>query len=243
MKRQHTRIAAAVAALLIVGPAWAGKGPGNQAQSANDAGTCPRCAAQVVVGTLDQGETASLVFMREEEKMARDLYLGFGEQWPLPLFANIARSEQRHLDAVGRLLAKYGVTDPLLEDVQGMFVNPDLQALFDELAARGAGSLAEALQVGALVEEVDIADLVAAIAETDDADVAGVYEHLLRGSRNHLRAFVREIERQGEVYVAQHLEQAAVDEILDSPTERGGDGNGRNGGNGHGGNGRGGRGR
>ncbi len=86
----------------------------------------------------------------------------------------------------------------------------------------------EALQVGALIEEVDIEDLQLAIEETDNADLQNAYDNLMRGSRNHLRAFVAEIERTGVVYEAQHLDQTIVDAILDGPVERGGSSKKRN---------------
>ncbi len=220
MKRRNTLIATAVAALLIATPVIAGKGAANNAQIAGQSGSCTLCTTQAVAGTLDTMERGTLVYMREEEKMARDLYLGMSEQWSLPLFANIAASEQKHMDAIGTLLSKYAVADPVIDGSLGLFVDPTLQSLYQELASQGERSLLEALYVGALVEEVDIGDLVNAIAETDNPDVAQVYENLMRGSRNHLRAFVREIERQGVVYEAQSLDQDAVDAILNSPIER-----------------------
>lgn len=49
--------------------------------------------------------------MREEEKLARDVYLTFGEKWGLTLFTNIAKSEQTHTDAVKTLLDRYEIKD------------------------------------------------------------------------------------------------------------------------------------
>jgi hypothetical protein len=89
------------------------------------------------------------------------------------------------------------------------------------LTARGQTSELEALKVGAFIEEVDMRDIQAAIENSDHADIVQTYENLLRGSRNHLRAFVRTIESLGAVYEAQVLPQTEVDAIVDSPTERG----------------------
>ena len=83
----------------------------------------------------------------------------------------------------------------------------------------GMTSLEDALRVGAIVEELDIADLRARPA--DAPDVAQVFASLERGSRNHLRAFVRQLDRLDADYAPTHLPQAEVDEILAGGIERG----------------------
>ncbi len=170
--------------------------------------------------TLTVSEIESLLFMREEEKMARDVYLTLYDIWDDELFNNIASSEQEHMDAVKSLLDKYDLIDPVIDSI-GAFENPDLQHLYDELISRGEKSHMEALFVGALIEEVDMRDIQEAIDEAEKADIIRVYENLLKGSRNHLRAFVGKIEDEGVVYEAQVLTQEEVDEIVDSPMERG----------------------
>ena len=180
----------------------------------------PQGGRGVRVQPLSADEAATLTFMREEEKMARDVYLNMAARWALPPFANIAKSEQQHMDAIKAKLDKYGLPDPAKPEI-GAFKNAEIQALYDELMDRGETSYLEALWVGGLIEEVDIEDIDNAIAATSHADLAQVYGNLLRGSRNHLRAFASAIERQGEVYKAQHLDQETVDAIIDSPMERG----------------------
>ena len=180
----------------------------------------PQGGRGVRVQPLSADEAATLTFMREEEKMARDVYLNMAARWALLPFANIAKSEQQHMDAIKAKLDRYGLPDPALAEI-GAFRNAELQALYDGLMDRGETSYLEALWVGGLIEEVDIEDLDNAIAATSHADLAQVYGNLLRGSRNHLRAFASAIERQGEVYKAQHLDQETVDPIIDSPMERG----------------------
>ncbi len=186
------------------------------------AGPNGRQPAQPVLSELDPGEAATLVFMREEERVARDVYLNMDALWQLLPFGNIAASEQKHMDAIKGAMDKYGLADPSNPDDIGIYFDGALQRLYTDLIDRGEGSYLAALQVGALIEEVDIEDNEVAIAATDNADLQTIYNNLLRGSRNHLRAFVAEIERQGVVYSAQHLTQEAVDTILDTPMERGG---------------------
>ncbi len=177
-------------------------------------------ARNMNLAELDTTEAADLTYMREEEKLARDVYQNFYPLWNITLFDNISQSEQQHFDAIGGLLDSYRLADPARMDLPGVFQNPDLQALFDQLLEQGAGSALAALQAGALIEETDMVDIAKAIIETDQPDILQVYENLLRGSRNHLRAFVAAIEAAGIPYQAQVLTQDQVDAIVDSPMER-----------------------
>ena len=140
-------------------------------------------------GVLTAQETADMQYMREEEKLARDVYNVMYEKWQLRIFSNIAQSEQRHTDAVRSLIIKYAVTDPAATTAPGVFVNGDLQALYNELVSRGSVSKDAAIGVGVLIEQTDIADLKRARANTGKADILQVYGNLLDGSNNHLAAF------------------------------------------------------
>lgn len=176
---------------------------------------------QTASDALSVAEEADIRFMREEEKLARDVYTSLYALWSRTLFANIAASEQTHMDSMAKLIASYELDDPVRDDRTGGFSDPALASLYVELTARGQTSSLEALYVGAYIEEVDMRDIQAAIARATHADIVATYENLLRGSRNHLRAFVRAIETGGVVYEAQVLPQAEVDAIVDSPLERG----------------------
>ena len=170
---------------------------------------------------LSKIETAYLVFMREEEKLARDSYLVLDDLWHLTVFANIAQSEQQHMDAVKNMLDKHGIKDPVTDEEDiGTFVNGDLQDLFDDLMAGGDDSELSALTVGGIIEETDMRDIQEAIDATSHLDVKRVYESLLCGSRSHLRSFVKNIQLSGETYVATVLTQEEVDAIAYSPMER-----------------------
>ncbi len=102
--------------------------------------------------------------MREEEKLAGDVYRYFYDLWGSTIFQNIASSEDAHTDAILDLLNQYGIEDPASAD-PGVFSNPDLQALYDELTAMGSNSLKEAFLVGAAIEEIDILDIEEYIAQ------------------------------------------------------------------------------
>ncbi len=170
---------------------------------------------------LSSGEETTLRFMREEEKMARDVYLTLFDLWEDPVFENIARSEQKHMEAIKRLLEEYAITDPVIGDVVGVFENETLDGLYHRLMDEGGLSREKALRTGAYIEEIDILDLERAIDEAGQDDLIQVYKNLLRGSRNHLRAFVHRLENMGVVYEAMAMDQAELDAIVDSPMERG----------------------
>jgi hypothetical protein len=177
-------------------------------------------------GELSEGEKSDLLYMREEEKLARDVYTTLYNMWGIPVFQNIAASEQAHMDAVRTLLDVYGLEDPAQEQA-GVFTNPELQSLYEELTARGSQSLSEALKVGGAIEEIDILDLQDSLSRTDNADIQQVYSNLLRGSSSHLGAFARTLQTQtGETYQPQYMELESYNAILNSGSQGGGYGSG-----------------
>ncbi len=143
---------------------------------------------------LEAQEQADLLFMREEEQLARDVYLTLADQWGIRVFSNIARSEQRHMDSVGNLLDFYDLEDPLEGGVEvGVFENEDLQVLYNQLVDQGSVSQEAALLVGKQIEELDIEDLNQALEDTDETKIQQVYNNLLTASEKHLRAFNRQL--------------------------------------------------
>ena len=223
MNMKMITFALPLAAVLAVSPLQAGW-KGGKLGAGGQGGT----GVQLTMA-LSDAEAATLVFMREEEKLARDVYITLYEQWDHPVFNNISGSEQRHMDSMKSKIDKYGLVDPVTDDTVGVFQNEELSTLYNALIERGSVSLEDALHVGGYIEELDISDLEEAIAESSHADVSRAYENLERGSRNHLRAFVRQIEDLGIVYEAQVMSQEEVDAIVNSSMERGGKGPGKRG--------------
>lgn len=177
--------------------------------------------SSVPPGSLTDVERAGLLRMREEEKLARDVYTTLGDLWGLRTFDNITAAEETHMAAVATLLDRYGLADPAAGRAVGSFTDPAIQALYDQLVAQGRRSATEALAVGAAIEELDIVDL--RERATAVVDIALVYADLERGSRNHLRAFTSQLERSGVEYRPVHLASADFDAIVASAIERGGE--------------------
>lgn len=133
-----------------------------------------------------------LIYLIEEEKLAHDVYTVLSAQWGGNTFSNILASETTHQDMVLELLTSYGLADPRLQDI-GVFTNPDLQALYDQLIAQGMTSQTEAYKVGVLIEEKDITDLTTAIDTTTDSNIISVLEKLRSASESHLSAFSKKL--------------------------------------------------
>ena len=223
-RRQWMKWAAAGVVSTLAG-SLTGCGGGSDASPAEPDNGLSTLQAQVYalpLEALSDAERAGLLFMREEEQLAHDVYIASAARWPaLPVFGNIAESETRHAAAVAYLLERYAIADPMEGIADGVFPTPDFQTLHDQLVARSAGSLIDALVVGCEIEELDMRDIATQLLAADNADIRTVYEHLLRGSRNHLRSFYAVLLQQGGSYTPQYIAQAEFDAIVNATMESG----------------------
>ncbi|HQE97534.1 MAG TPA: DUF2202 domain-containing protein [Methanothrix sp.] len=183
----------------------------NQTTSVNDTALNLALAGQPS-NVLTSQEEEGLLFMAEEEKLAGDVYSSLNEIWSLRVFDNIGRAERTHQAAVETLLVRYSLAVPA--NPPGEFSNETLQSLYNDLVSRGGLSVEEALRVGASIEELDILDLEERMAQTDKEDIQLVYSNLKRGSENHLRAFVNNLERRGIEYRPEYLSLQEYDGII-----------------------------
>ena len=168
-------------------------------------------------------ESALLLHLREEEKLARDVYDRFAASEPL--FATLADAERNHFEAVGRLLSTRGLHDPAQNRAPGAFEDRAFAELYTAFVARGTTPVAR-LEVGLEIEELDLSDLERALAIATSPDVRRVFTNLARGSRNHLRHLHASLAAAGGSYAPRHLSREAYDAIVGSPIERGGGGGG-----------------
>ncbi|NYT20449.1 MAG: DUF2202 domain-containing protein [Methanomicrobiales archaeon] len=185
-----------------------------------DSGNLSRELGPVPAGMLTPAEEQDILFMQEEEKLARDVYAALYEKWQIRAFLNIGEAEQTHLDSMTVLVDRYQI-ESRISNERGVFSNETLRFLYDDLVARGSTSSEEALRVGALIEEIDIVDLQEAMTRTGRQDILQVYDNLAKGSRNHLRAFVNVMGQQGISYTPQVLPQDEYQAIIASSAERG----------------------
>ncbi len=171
--------------------------------------------------SLNADEILSLRRMREEEKLAHDVYLTLYNKWKVNIFSNIASSEQTHTNAVLSLLNKYQQTDLVGNNSIGLFSDTTLQSLYNQLVAQGSTSVEAGFKVGATIEDLDIFDLNNWSPKVDNQDINYVFQNLTKGSRNHMRSFYGQIISSGGMYTAQYISPAELDAIISSPKETG----------------------
>ena len=163
---------------------------------------------------ISRTEEKDLKYMREEEKLAHDFYSQMYDKWELRPFYNISGAELRHMNAIKSMLDKYSITDPVKDKSIGTFTDNDIKKLYENLIEQGKKSEIDALKAGAEIEEMDIKDLMSAIKETDNEDLKFVYNNLMGGSHNHLRAFIRNLDRRNIDYSPKHLDIKTFEDIL-----------------------------
>ena len=153
--------------------------------------------------TLSQALKDAITHMYNEEGLAHDVYLNIYKVQAVKQLQNIAtNSEVKHIEAVNQLAIKYDLNitkypetdEPYSIDGigNGLYSVPAVQALYNTLYAKGIKSKKDALEVGCMVEVVDINDLneYIELAEgSNAADVLEVFHFLRNGSYTHYWAF------------------------------------------------------
>lgn len=235
MKRKTVRPGAIVLIIFLLGSSTLGALGGNSGNAATSGrgkpaaavpaaqeGQLPGIIEAMPLQPLSEGEIAGILLMREEEKLARDMYAALYETWRIPVFANISGSEQTHMDWMELIIQRYNLDDPASSgSAPGNYESDELQQVYDQLLEKGLASLKGALEVGATVEDLDIADLERLIAESDNDDLRVVYQNLNKGSRNHLRSFYSQLQRQGANYTPRYISDKLFRAIIGSRNERG----------------------
>jgi hypothetical protein len=170
--------------------------------------------------SISDEEMALLLEMKEEEKLAHDVYTFFYQKWGSQIFYNISQAEERHTNAVVLLLEYYGSDDVTVEDA-GIFSIDEFKTLYNNLVTAGSVSVEEAFKTGTLIEEMDIKDLKDALEVVKNENIILVFENLLKGSRNHLRAFIRHLTSLGLSYAPVFISEDEYEQIINSPMEQG----------------------
>ena len=171
--------------------------------------------AGMAAATLSPREEEGVLFIWEEEKVARDLYMQLYQETKQSIFLDLARSEQSHMDQAKTLVDKYNLELPV-EDEPGVFSNQTLIGLYNDLLVQGMRSQEDALKVAATFEEISIVDLEKELEVSDNQDVTVVFQGLLAGSRKHLRSYVRDLQDMGIEYTPQYMTQEEFDEVVKS---------------------------
>ena len=164
--------------------------------------------------TLSQPLKDALTYMYSEEGLAHDVYLNINKIQPLQQFENIAKkSEVKHMEAVNQLAIKYDLnitrypdtdkpysTDDLKRYGDGKYPVEPVQELYNILYDKGITSKQNALEVGCMVEVVDVDDLLKYLGfakASNASDVEEVFTFLVNGSYNHYWAFDKGLKDMG----------------------------------------------
>lgn len=162
--------------------------------------------------SITEADKTALLFMLEEEKLARDTYFYLDSVWSINQFTNIKMSEQQHMDAVENLLKSYDI--PYQIAPAGVFEDSLLRSLYTKFKLDGVQSKINAFTIGATIEDLDIVDLREFISETTNQNLIDVFENLECGSNNHLRSFIKGLNKEGGSYTPQFLSQTEYDLII-----------------------------
>ncbi|MBP6446320.1 MAG: DUF2202 domain-containing protein [Saprospiraceae bacterium] len=172
-----------------------------------------------IVSKLTDQEKLDLIFLRQEEKLAHDVYVYAFKKYGITIFNNISNSEQTHITNMTDLLTKYKIVDPASGLQEGEFADFQLQTLYYQLITKVNISLKDALEAGATIEDLDISDIQSFYKNTTKADIIQVYELLTCGSRNHLRGFTGQLKTLGSSYTPQFLTDGEYQTILSGSHE------------------------
>lgn len=174
-----------------------------------------------VFSQLTDAEINSIMSLREEEKVAYDVYTFMFEKYESKVFKNIAENEKDHMDKIKELIIQFNLNDPLsgISDQKGVFNNKKMQALYDEMIMAGNYGLLDALRAAARFEETDIIDLRNDLSAASDQTVVNTYINLESSSQDHLRALVKVIKDEGISYKPSYLSKEDFDKIMSVKTK------------------------
>jgi hypothetical protein len=181
--------------------------------------SCTKKDDAVIVPVNDQ-EKSDLIFLREEEKLAHDVYIYAFRKYNNSTFSNIANSEQSHTNSVLNLLTQRNISDPAANLKEGEFLNQDLQAIYNSLVATVDSSENHALIVGATIEDLDLNDIHHFYANTTNSEILLVYDRLTCGSRNHMRSFTKQLTNLGINYQPQFISLSEFNAIVNGQNEQ-----------------------
>ena len=161
---------------------------------------------------LSVTEVDDLNYLYDEERLAHDIYVELSDKWELSIFENIAKSEKMHFEHLLVIYEKYGI--PVPKNYNGFYNYPELNIMYDRFFEGGTMTLESSLTLAANFEEYDIADLERYLTHTQNVDLILVYNSLLEGSKNHLRAIHRNLKKHGFDYEPVFLEKRQFRQII-----------------------------
>lgn len=165
---------------------------------------------------LSESESMGIIYISGDEKAAYDFYTIMSDKYKSAVFNNISQSEKTHMDKMSELAARFGINESELgfNNGAGIFSNKKHQSLYDEMILMGGYSVLDAYRAAARFEETDINDLRENLSKTSNEAIISTYQYLDEASQNHLRAFVRNMKKEGMNYKPFILSQDDFDKIM-----------------------------
>jgi len=175
-------------------------------------GTCPGCGLGpytndcpcglgpcgttdgTTTATLSEAELNDLIYLVKLEKMAYEVYTTLGQTYStMPILGNISEAEYRHWKVLQNLFVKYSETDPTKDgEVDlgiGLYNDDDMSDAYDEAITYGGVSLLQAMETGAIIEQLELDSLNNALGRTVLPDLTTIYNNFINADGAHLTAF------------------------------------------------------
>lgn len=166
-------------------------------------------------------EKAGLLFTLQEEKAAFDFYTEMFNKYNQKVFENIMSAEKVHQEHVLSLLNELNIEPSGYSQNAGEFSNKEVKDIYDLLMKTGAFSFTDALLASARYEEKDISDLRKLYSKAENEKIRSLYECLDKASQNHLRAFVKNLKREGIDFNPSILSAGEFDLIISNKDQTG----------------------
>ena len=167
--------------------------------------------AQPVITERDKN---TLVYFREEEKLAADAYYYFYEQWANKIFQSVTASEDKHEGRIKDLLDYYGIDDPVKGYERGKFSNDSLKAFYIHLIFFGGQSLLHSYIAGVEIEERAFYDLDNAVKETENEGIIDIYKTHKIASEGYMRLFAGKLKDNSIIYKPKYLTEDSYNKII-----------------------------
>ena len=173
------------------------------------------------ISNLTKEEILEIKHMREEGKLVRDVYRTLSETTNSYVFNHIPMSEEqhmanlKHMDAFDKLIDRYNLEDPVKNEAEiGVYNDESLTKLYNELIKKGQKSDRDAYEVGAMVEDINMFNLIKYGKKTDKADLKFAYSTVLTQSKTHMGDLVITLKEEGGTFKPTHLSQKQFEEAF-----------------------------
>lgn len=176
--------------------------------------------SEYVISELNDTEITAIIHMKEVEKMARDVYETLSQIIDSKTFENTLDSKNLHMDIFTQLIDRYSLIDPNINNSEiGLYNDLSLEKMYDDFITKGQESEKDAFEVGIMIEDMLISDLITYKENTDKEDLKQTYSILLEQSKHHMSSFVKDLEKLGYEYSPEYISKTELIDLIKSEDE------------------------